>query len=123
MIDLCIKITDMETVQISKEQFDKLINYVRELHRYFFDNPQRRDDDDIELLSVREANEATGVSESSFYRAIKKGIIKKNSYGKLSPLDIDDAFRKKLIAHDPLRIEEFRRNFIRRKRCWTEIEY
>lgn len=112
----------MEVVQISKEQFDKLIGYVKDIHRYFFDNPMRRDHDDVELLSVREAADATGVSESSFYRALKKGILKKNSYGKLSPLDIDDAFRKKLIAHDPLRAEEFRRNYIYRK-CWTEIEY
>ncbi|MFI3297821.1 MAG: hypothetical protein SNJ29_13255 [Rikenellaceae bacterium] len=100
----------MEVIQIEKAQFEDLMQKVNDMHTYLLDKPILRES--IELLSVVETADALNISESTVYRAIKKGIITKNEDGKLNPLDINEALLKKKIKCDIRFAEEFRRTYI-----------
>lgn len=102
----------MEVIQIDKKSFDEMMDLVREVHHLLLDKKVLKDS--IELLTVQELSIILGISESTIYRAIRRGKITKDSNGKLLPLDINEALLKKQIKCDPRFAEEFRRTYIYR---------
>ncbi len=100
----------MEVIQIEKSQFEELMKKVNAMHSYLLDQPLLRDS--IELLTVIEVAESLQISESTVYRAVRKGILKKNEDGKILPINVNEALLKKQLRCDLRYAEEFRKTYL-----------
>lgn len=100
----------MEFIQIDKDSFMELLNMVKQMREHIMGKPILSNS--IELLTVQELAISLGISESTIYRAIRKGVISKDENGKLHPIDINEAILKKRLKCESRYAEEFRRTFL-----------
>lgn len=102
----------MEVVELDKSILDDLKKKVDEMHNYIIKKPLVQDS--LELLTVIELADALNISESTVYRALTRGAITKDIEGKISPICVNDALRKKRLKCEARFAEEFRKTYIYR---------
>ncbi len=100
----------MKILQVDDEQFTEIVTMVREMHKHILGRPSHQDT--MEYLTVTEVADALDVSDNTIYRAIYKGVLKRNEENRLSPIDVNRALKHKTLRCDARYAEEFRKTYI-----------